>query len=73
MIIKDFNTTVITAEEGKYLTQSFDLDIENRVIATTVALGENDSVDNWKEITKEEGNTIVKEQNDLRQMKLQNN
>jgi hypothetical protein len=73
MIIKDFNTTVITAEEGKYLTQSFDLDIENRVIATTVALGKNDSVDNWKEITKEEGNTIVKEQNDLRQMKLQNN
>lgn len=68
MIIKDFNTTVITAEEGKYLTQSFDLDIENRVIATTVALGKNDSVDNWKEITKEEGNTIVKEQNDLRQM-----
>lgn len=73
MIIKDFNTTVITAEEGKYLTQSFDLDIENRVIATTVSLGKNDSVDNWKEITKEEGNTIVKEQNDLRQMKLQNN
>lgn len=73
MIIKDFNTTVITAEEGKYLTQSFDLDIENRVIATTVALGKNDSVDNWKEITKEEGNTIVKEQNDLRQMKLRNN
>lgn len=73
MIIKDFNTTVITAEEGKYLTQSFDLDIENHVIATTVALGKNDSVDNWKEITKEEGNTIVKEQNDLRQMKLQNN
>lgn len=73
MIIKDFNTTVITAEEGKYLTQSFDLDIENRVIATTVALGKNDSVDNWKEITKEEGNTILKEQNDLRQMKLQNN
>lgn len=73
MILKEFNTTVITAEEGKYLTQSFDLDIENRVIATTVALGKNDSVDNWKEITKEEGNTIVKEQNDLRQMKLQNN
>lgn len=73
MILKEFNTTVITADEGKYLTQSFDLDIENRVIATTVALGKNDSVDNWKEITKEEGNTIVKEQNDLRQMKLQNN
>lgn len=70
MIIKDFNTTVITAEEGKYLTQSFDLDIENRVIATTVALGKNDSVDNWKEITKEEGDSIINEQTKLRAIKV---
>lgn len=70
MIVKDFNTTVITADEGKYLTQNCELDINNRVIATTIALGKNDSVDNWKEITKEEGNSIINEQTKLRAIKV---
>lgn len=70
MIVKDFNTTVITADEGKYLTQNIELDINNRVIATTIALGKNDSVDNWKEITKEEGNSIINEQTKLRAIKV---
>lgn len=62
MIIKEFNTKVITADNGKYLTQNFELDINNRVVATTIALGKNDSVDNWKEITKDEGDSIINEQ-----------
>lgn len=70
MILKEFNTTVITADEGKYLTQNFELDINNRVIATTIALGKNDSVDNWKEITKEEGDSIINEQTKLRAIKV---
>lgn len=70
MIVKDFNTTVITADEGKCLTQNFELDINNRVIATTIALGKYDSVDNWKEITKEEGDTIINEQTKLRAIKV---
>lgn len=70
MILKEFNTTVITADEGKYLTQNFELDINNRVIATTIALGKKDSVDNWKEITKEEGDSIINEQTKLRAIKV---
>lgn len=70
MIVKEFNTIVITADEGKYLTQNSELDINNRVIATTIALGKNDSVDNWKEISKEEGNSIINEQTKLRAIKV---
>lgn len=43
-----------------YLTQVDDVDIEERVIATTVAIGANDSVSNWKEITSAEAESINK-------------
>lgn len=69
MVQSEFKTIILTAEEGKYLTQSFDVDIEKRVIGTTIALGKNDSVDNWKEITKEEADTIKQAQADLRNNK----
>lgn len=69
MVQSEFKTIILTAEEGKYLTQNFDVDIEKRVIGTTIALGKNDSVDNWKEITKEEADTIKQAQADLRNNK----
>lgn len=50
-----FTTIILTAARGKYLTQaSQDIDIKERVIATKVALGSNDSSDNWCEITAED-------------------
>lgn len=69
MVQNEFKTTVITAEEGKYLTQSFEVDIENRVVASTIALGKNDTVENWKEITKEEADTIRKQQAEAQKSK----
>lgn len=66
MEIKNLNTTtVITATDGNYLTQNLEVDTEKRVIATEVALGKNDTVDNWKEITKEEGEAVLTMQLDL--------
>lgn len=49
----EFTTTILKPDEGYFLTQVEDVDIRNRVIATTVALGKNDSADNWKEINSE--------------------
>lgn len=48
-----FTTIILTAGRGKYLTQaSQDVDIKDRVIGKKVALGANDSPDNWCEISE---------------------
>lgn len=60
-----FTTIIIEAEEGKYLTQaSSDTPIAQRVCATKIALGRNDSPENWVEITAEQAKEIegLKEQ-----------
>ncbi len=56
-----FTTTVIKADNGKFLTQSGDIDIKERVISTTIALGKNDSVLNWREISATEAESYRKE------------
>lgn len=48
----------IKAHKNKYLTQVDDVDIKERIITTCVYLASNDSIDNWKEISKEEGDTL---------------
>lgn len=49
----EFTTIILTAGRGKYITQaSQDIDIKDRVIGTKIALGSNDSPDNWCEISK---------------------
>lgn len=61
---ENYTTIILTAEEGHYLTQaSDDIDIMNRVIATRVALGKNSSQEDWKEITKEEGDELLEAKN----------
>lgn len=50
MIIE--NQTVLKAEEGKMLTNG-------DTFGTVVYLGENDSADNWHEITVEEYETMI--------------
>lgn len=62
MKIENFTTTVINAEEGNYLTQVADVDIKERLIVKTVALGRYDSADNWKEIPEHEAQRIIEEQ-----------
>lgn len=63
METKQFTTTIITAAEGKSLTQADnDLDIRQRVIAKLVAIGANDTPDNWVEITAEQADAYRAEQ-----------
>lgn len=53
METKQFTTTILTAAEGKSLTQADNnLGIRNRIIASRVAIGANDTASNWVEITK---------------------
>lgn len=53
-----FTTTILEAEEGKYITQVADVDVSQRVLVTKIALSYYDSPDNWKEITEEEAEEL---------------
>jgi hypothetical protein len=65
----EYTTRVISAEAGKYLTQaSNDIDLLNRVVTNAkVYLAVNDSPDNWREISAEEANNIIKAQEEAAQ------
>ncbi len=65
MKAEQFTTIILESEEGYYLTQASDVDIKDRLVASVVALGKYDSVDNYKEITQEEGDAIKAEQDKL--------
>ena len=41
---------VIVPDEGKFLTQAADVEILDRIIASTIVLGKNDTRSNWIEI-----------------------
>lgn len=58
--MKQIEVTIIIlkADEGKYLTQVSE-DIDKRIVVPEIALGSNDSPDNWKEITVEEAEEIL--------------
>lgn len=63
MEVQNFTTKVIKASEGKFLTQVDDtVSIESRITSDTIALGKNDSAENYKEISEEEANEIRKKQ-----------
>ena len=53
MTNENFNTIVLRASEGNYITQRNEVEIIDRIIATVVCLGRNDSADNYVEIDKE--------------------
>lgn len=66
MTQSEFKTIILRPEEGYVLTQVADVDILDRELATTVAVGANDSPDNWREITVAEAEAIRAEQAALR-------
>ena len=49
----NYTVQIIEPSEG-WLTQSQEIEIQNRVFSKKVFLAVNDSIDNWKEITEEE-------------------
>lgn len=68
MTTDNYTTVIMTADEGFMLTQSSeDIGIIDRIVAERVALGKYSTVNDWKEITKEEADQIIAEQNTARQ------
>lgn len=50
MITSDYTVRVLEPSEGHYLTQSGDININERVFSDKVYLAVTDSVENWIEI-----------------------
>ena len=63
MKTESFTTVILEAEDGNYLTQSSDsINLIDRIVASRIALGRNDSPENWKEIPQAEGEEIKRNQ-----------
>lgn len=50
MITSDYTVRVLEPSEGHYLTQSGDINIDERVFSDKVYLAVTDSIENWIEI-----------------------
>lgn len=58
MIQSNYTVVVLEPSEGHTLTQSQDVEIQNRILSKKVFLAVNDSPNNWKEITDAEADEI---------------
>ena len=71
MTTENYSSVIIKSKEGFYITEVDDsIAIQNRTIATAVALGTNDSADNYKEITAEEANELKRLQDEARKEQI---
>ena len=62
MIQSNYTVRIIEPSEGFTLTQSADIDLENRTLSKKVFLAVNDDPSNWKEITDAEADEIRSQQ-----------
>ena len=62
MIQDEFKVKLLIPEYGYKLTQANEVEIENRIISDKIYLAVNDDAENWIEITNEEADAIVAEQ-----------
>lgn len=62
----------LIADEGKRLTQNeYNIPIQERIIASRVMLGKGRSKDEWIEITQEEADKILREQEEIREREME--
>lgn len=72
MTTENFTSIVLTADAGYYLTQTADVELRDRIVASKIALSRHSMVDDWKEITKEEADQIIADQNAEREANDEN-
>ena len=65
MQISNYTMKILEPLSGYVITQSYDVNIEERIFSKKLYLGVNDSEDNWKEITDEEADMLKKKQEAL--------
>lgn len=70
---KEVKLHYLTPEEGCYLTQSADVPNEKRIFSEGVWLANKGKESEWKNITIEEAELILSEQNKLNEELQQNN
>lgn len=61
MLTENNKVIVIKAEDGFKLTQKADVQLSERFISDIIVLGKYDSIDNYKEISNEEAEIILKQ------------
>ena len=69
MIQSNYTVRIIEPSEGYTLTQSADVDLENRTLSKKIFLAVNDDPSNWKEITDAEADKIRLQQEELAKQK----
>lgn len=67
MEVKEVNGKILKPRKGYYLTQVADVPIKKRIISTTICLGANDSISNYKEITEAEADKFIEERTEAYQ------
>ena len=63
--VKQVNVRILKPNAGCLLTQSADVELQNRVFSEEIWLATTDSSDNWKDISIEEAEQIKKQQEEL--------
>lgn len=72
MTTENYTSIVLTADEGYFLTQTADVELRDRIVASKIALSKHSTVDDWKEISKEEADQIIADQNAEREANDEN-
>lgn len=63
--VKQVNVSVLKPNAGCLLTQSADVELQNRVFSEEIWLAATDSPENWKDISIEEAEALKKQQEKL--------
>lgn len=63
--VKQVNVSILKPNAGCLLTQSADVELQNRVFSEEIWLASTDSADNWKDISIEEAESLKKQQEEL--------
>lgn len=66
--VKQVDVRILKPNNGCLLTQSADVELQNRVFSEEIWLAANDSADNWKDISIEEAESLKIQQEELSNM-----
>lgn len=63
--VKQVNVSILKPNEGCVLTQSADVDLQNRVFSEEIWLAATDAPENWKDIRIEDAEQLKLQQEEL--------
>ena len=63
--VKQVNVSILKPNAGCVLTQSADVELQNRVFSEEIWLASTDATENWKDITIEEAEALKRQQEEL--------